>query len=164
MPKIVVPLTDTRIRTVKAADKPIKLSDGGGMYLLVDPQGNKTWRLDYTRPIIKKRNTITLGSYPQLSLAEARQQRDRIKKDLSEGIDPSTEKKRIAKENLEEHLNTFHAIAEDWLSRQNYSEATLEKANRLLKYAYMGIGNKPISAITPRDILAVCRQLEEKAM
>jgi integrase len=162
MPKIVVPLTDTRIRTVKATDKPIKLSDGGGMYLLVDLQGNKTWRLDYTRPIIKKRNTITLGSYPQVSLAEARQQRDRIKKELSEGIDPSTEKKRIAKKNLEEHLNTFHAIAEDWLSRQNYSEATLEKANRLLKYAYMGLGDKPISAITPRDILAICRQLEEK--
>lgn len=144
MPKVVVPLTDTRLRTIKATDKAIKLFDGGGLYLSVDPQGNKTWRLDYTRPIIKKRNTITLGSYPQVSLAEARQQRDRIKKELSDGIDPSTEKKRIAKQNLEEHLNTFQAIAEDWLSRQNYSEATLEKANRLLKYAYIGLGDKPI--------------------
>lgn len=77
MPKLVVPLTDTQIKKAKnEGTSPIKLSDGGGLYLLLDTKGNKYWRMDYIRPITKKRNTLAFGLYPEISLANARERRD----------------------------------------------------------------------------------------
>ena len=160
MPKVVTPLTDTQIKRIKSDGSIIKLFDGGGLYLLVDKSGNKFWRMDCTRPVTKKRNTLAFGVYPEVSLADARARRDLVRKDLAEGLDPSDEKKRSAKEELAASLNTFRLVAEDWLKRQNYGENTIPKVERLLRYAYAHIGDKAINTITPQDILVACRQFE----
>ncbi|RSR54165.1 DUF4102 domain-containing protein, partial [Acinetobacter baumannii] len=88
MPKTVVPLTDTKIKKAKSENgKSLKLSDGSGLYLLIDKNQNKFWRFDYSRPYTKKRNTIGFGSYPEVSLADARSKRDEARTLLAQNID-----------------------------------------------------------------------------
>ena len=88
-----MPLTDTAIRKTKPEEKPIKLRDGGGLYLILRPDGARWWRLDYRRPLSGKRNTLSLGTYPDTGLAEARAERDRARKQLAAGIDPGEHRK-----------------------------------------------------------------------
>ncbi|WP_274630117.1 Arm DNA-binding domain-containing protein [Arvimicrobium flavum] len=85
-------LTDIQARNARADEKPRKLSDSAGLYLYISTTGVKSWRLDYS--YAGKRRTLTLGTYPQLGLANARELRDRAKGKLAEGIDPSLAKKR----------------------------------------------------------------------
>ena len=89
-------LTDTRIRGAKPTAKPYKLSDGGGMYLLVTAEGSRYWRLDYR--FAGKRRTLALGVYPIMSLAAARARREDARRLLTEGIDPSAAKKASKRE------------------------------------------------------------------
>ncbi len=102
MPKIVPALTDSRIKSEiskhrKEVEKKIlKLSDGNGLYLLIDKNGGTSWRFDYTRPIIKKRNTISIGSYPEITLAIARQYREEFRSQIAQNIDPVEQRKREA--------------------------------------------------------------------
>src|SRR3546814_10522558 len=81
-----VALTDTAIRRAKPEDKPQKLRDGGGLYLLMRPDGARWWRMDYRRPVTGKRNTISLGTYPVVGLAEAREKHQAAKKLLAAGV------------------------------------------------------------------------------
>src|SRR5215813_8694716 len=80
-------LTDTRVRGAKPSQRPIKLSDGGGLHLLVQPHGSKLWRLAYR--FVGKQKTLSLGVYPIISLQEARERRETAKRLLAKGIDPS---------------------------------------------------------------------------
>ena len=91
MARFVDSLTDRRVRQAKVADKPLKLADGGGMYLLLQPDGSRYWRLDYR--FGGKRKTLALGVYPQIPLSEARKLRDAARALLAEGRDPSVVKK-----------------------------------------------------------------------
>lgn len=85
-------LTDITIHNTKPGAKPIKLSDGGGLYLLVQPSGGKWWRLDYR--FDAKRKTLSLGAYPDVNLKDARDRRDQARKLLANGIDPAEKRKR----------------------------------------------------------------------
>ena len=87
MPKRIAPLVDTRLRNAKPKEKPYKLTDGNGLYLLVTPTGGKLWRFDYS--FSAKRKTLSIGSYPEVSLTDARQRRDEARKLLVSGVDPS---------------------------------------------------------------------------
>jgi hypothetical protein len=87
----VMALTDTRARTAKPSAKPYKLSDGGGMYLLVRPDGGRYWRLDYR--FAGKRRTLALGVYPIVTLSEARARLQEARKLLVQNIDPATAKR-----------------------------------------------------------------------
>ena len=91
MPKRITPLTDTKLRTIKPAEKPKKLFDGGGLFLLVTPTGGKLWRLKYRFGGIEK--LLALGAYPQISLADARQKRDQASALILNGVDPNDTKK-----------------------------------------------------------------------
>ena len=91
MARSVVPLTETRIASLQPVEKPIKLADGGGMYLLVRPDGARYWRMDYR--FDGKRRTLALGVYPQVSLDEARVRRDVARAQVAAGLDPVAEKK-----------------------------------------------------------------------
>lgn len=161
MPKIVQPLTDTRIKAAKPKDKNYKLTDGAGLYLLIQVSGKKNWRFEYSRPVTKTRNTVSFGDYPQTSLAEARERRDTYRKMLSDGIDPQEQKKAEEAKAKHDSTNTFRHLAEEWLQLQSFKPATLEKANLHLSYLYTAFGSKPINRVTPADVLAACRKWQD---
>ncbi|WP_296206906.1 integrase arm-type DNA-binding domain-containing protein [Psychrobacter sp. UBA3480] len=161
MAKTIKALTDTQVKQAKTQDKAYKLADGGGMYLYVTKLGAKSWRMNYVRPITKKHATMTLGLYPDVTLAQARQQRSEIRALLAQGIDPQQQK--IDDEREQELLsnNTFAAVAEDYMSRKrNVSPATITNNNRQLKRLNKHIGEIPITDIKPIDVLKACRTAE----
>ena len=84
-------LTDVKVRNAKPADKPVKLTDGNGMHLLIHPNGSKYWRLQYR--FAGKQKLLALGVYPAVSLADARNRRDDARRLIAAGIDPSEKKK-----------------------------------------------------------------------
>ena len=93
MPKLATPLTDVQSRTAKPKDKPYKLADGGGLYMLVNTDGAKYWRMDYR--FAGTRRTLAFGKYPEVTLAEARDRRLAARKLLDQDVDPGQEKKSV---------------------------------------------------------------------
>lgn len=154
-------LTETAIRAaIKTAEKPQKLFDGQGLYLLVAPPNSPGWRLKFYFPARKER-LMSLGTYPQVSLKSAREKRDEERRQIADGIDPAVTRKakRLAQ------AETFEGIAAEWLElqRKSFSAKTMEKAEwtfRDLLNPY--IGSRPIKDITSPEILAVVRRLESR--
>ena len=107
-----MPLTDTALRGAKPANKPQKLFDGNGLFLFVAPSGTKSWRLKYRFQGHEK--LLTFGTYPQLSLKEAREACTDAKKQLSGGTDPSAEKKL----NTRSAQTSFETVAREWHANQ----------------------------------------------
>jgi Arm DNA-binding domain len=105
-------LSDTRVRNAKPAARPIKLSDAGGLHLLIQPRGSKLWRLAYR--FAGKQRTLALGIYPIVSLQDARHQRDEAKRQLVNGFDPSAQR-RLEKQTTAAG-NTFKSVADFWES------------------------------------------------
>jgi integrase len=160
-----MPLTDTCIRNAKTKSKPYKLSDGGGMYLLVKPDGARYWRFDYR--FAGKRRTLALGIYPIVSLSNARSRREDARALLAKDIDPGVAKKatkRIAKLASE---NTFEAIAREWIANQRNRLAprylTLLLA-RLEADIFPQIGSRPIMEIDAPEVLEILRKVEKRGV
>lgn len=161
MARIIKPLTDSQVKQAKTADKAYKLSDGGGLYLYVTKLGAKSWRMNYVRPVTKKHATITLGLYPDVTLAQARDQRKGIRALLAEGIDPQQQKIEDEREQLLQANNTFAAIAEEYMNRKTHiAESTKSNNYRQVKRLNKFIGNTPMTDIKPMDILEACRSAE----
>ncbi|MBB6244284.1 Arm DNA-binding domain-containing protein [Rhodanobacter sp. MP1X3] len=109
-------LTDVAIRKAKPAAKPLKLSDGRGMYLLLKPDGGRYWRMDYRHA--GKRKTLALGVYPEVSLFDARLRREDARQVLANGLDPGTVRKDAKQARCEVARasdETFEAISRDWM-------------------------------------------------
>jgi integrase len=161
----VMPLKDTHIRNAKPSKKPYKLSDGGGMYLLIKPDGARYWRLDYR--FAGKRRTLALGIYPIVSLSSARSRREDARSLLAKGADPGVAKKaskRIAKLTSE---NTFEAIAREWIDNQRNRLATRYSAlllARLEADIFPQIGPRPITEIDTAELLATLRKVEKRGV
>lgn len=158
-----MPLTDIQVKTAKPKDKPYKLADGGGMFLLVTPSGGKLWRLKYR--VDGKENLSALGSYPLVSLKEAREKRDAIKKQLSQGANPSMEKKREAIAKKTNSENTFQAIALEFLDKRvqdGLSTATIDKAKWFLSLVEADFGKRPVAEIEPYEVLEALKKIEKK--
>jgi integrase len=153
-----MPLKDTSVRNAKASSRPRKLSDGGGLHVLIQPTGSKLWRLAYR--FAGKQKTLALGVYPIVSLEEARRHRDEAKKLLARSIDPSVQRK------ADRHAGrdgTFRAVAEEViakLEREGRAQATLSKRRWLLDFAFPAFGDRPVAEITARELLAPLRQIE----
>ena len=163
MAKIVKPLTNTQVSQSKPNGKIQNLTDGGGLYLHISKAGSKSWRQDFTTPITKKRVTMTLGQYPEITLAAARQMRADIKYHLANGDDPRKVKKADERQQLLESNNTFAMIAEEYISRQTHlSPATYKNNRRYASYLNEHIGAMPINHIEPIDVLDACRVTESK--
>ncbi|MEE6076492.1 integrase arm-type DNA-binding domain-containing protein [Avibacterium paragallinarum] len=113
MSRTVKPLTITQVNNAKATDKDVSLADGQGLFLLVKKSGSKLWRFQYYKPFSKKRTLISLGSYPEVSLSDARKKRDNYRKLLAENIDPQDHNIKIFQEKLLQQQNTFAAITKD---------------------------------------------------
>jgi integrase len=158
-----MPLTDTTVRSAKAGHKPRKISDGGGLFLLVQPGGGKLWRLAYR--FGGKQQTQALGIYPEVSLAQARSGRNEAKKLLAQGIDPSAQRKRDKQVAAASAVNTFKVVATELMAkheREGRAKRTLEKNRWLLEFAIAEIGDRPIAEITAPELLAVLRGIERR--
>lgn len=154
-------LTDTAIKSTKPKDAPYKLSDGGGMYLLVKPNGGKYWHLAYR--FNNKQKLLALGVYPEVSLKDARLKREAAKKLLAKNIDPSEAKKEEKRLSILQAENTFEIIANEWLSNQTkIKEVTAKGYKRYLAYAFEAFGHKPVNNVTSPDVLALCRTIEAR--
>ena len=109
MPKRIAPLSEMQVRTAKPQTKQTTLFDGGGLYLLITPTGGKLWRLKYS--FFGKEKLLALGSYPDTSLADARQRRDEARKQVANGLDPGEVKKAIKASFEQSDANSFEVIA-----------------------------------------------------
>ncbi|MGV7186255.1 tyrosine-type recombinase/integrase [Xanthomonas axonopodis] len=160
-----MPLTDTAIRKARPTASVQKLRDGGGLYLLLRPDGAKWWRWDYRRPVTSKRNTLSLGTYPDVSLATARERHAAARKLLAEGIDPGEQRKAEKSATLERSANTFEAVATEHLAmRANKLSAGSVVRERRLLQKDLGpyIGSRPIAEISARDLLEALRKIESR--
>jgi integrase len=154
-------LTYIQISAAKPRDKAWSLSDSQGLYLVIQPNGSKLWRFRYR--FLDRQKTLHLGGWPQISLADARTRRDDAKKLVANGIDPALEKKRARIAAKHAAVNTFEAVAQEWLvkcERDGLAPVTIEKISWLLDKAYPMIGNIPIAQITPHEALSVLRKIE----
>jgi integrase len=158
-------LTDTFARQVKHTGKAVgdKHSDGGGMYLLVKASG-RYWRMDYSSA--GKRKTLALGVYPEISLAKARQRREKAREQLADGIDPSEAKREEKQARSDAAANTFEAVAQEWLTKTSAKRAriTQDKVRSWVEKDIIPfIGKRPISTLTARDVLTdVVRRIEAR--
>lgn len=162
MPKRIAPLTDTQIRKVKPTGKSQKLFDGGGLFLLVSPTGGKLWRLKYRFGGTER--LLTLGTYPQTPLAEARQRRDDARAQIEKGIDPGNIKKAQKAAETQE-TETFEVIAREWHTKfsPTWAESHGSKIIRRLElYVFPWLGGRPIRSITAPELLTVLRRVEAK--
>lgn len=163
MPKLATPLTDIQVRTAKPKDKQYKLTDGGGLYLLVKPTGAKYWRMGYR--FAGTERLLAFGKYPEVTLLDARNQRAAARKQIAAGIDPS-QAKRIDKFNLEAvNTNTFEAVAREWHDNKldSWQPGTAKNIlHRLEKDVFPLIGKYPITDIKAPVMLDVLRQIEKR--
>jgi integrase len=163
IPPLVMKLTDIKCKSAKPKEKPYKLVDGDRMYLLVSNTGAKYWRVNYR--FHGKDKTLSLGVYPQTSLAEAREKRLQARKLIEQGLDPSLEKKKIKLANATKSANTFEAIAREWFEqrksrwRPRYADDVIK---RLENDIFPHIGSYPITDIEPPILLQVIKGIEKR--
>lgn len=155
-------LTDAKIRTLKPSDKPFKVSDSHGLYLLVKPGGSRHWYLKYR--INGKESRIALGAYPAVSLSDARQQREGVRKMLALNINPVQQ--RAAERGSRTPDKVFKNVALAWhKSNRKWSQNT---ADRLLaslnNHIFPVIGNLPVSELKPRHFIDLLKGIEEKGL
>lgn len=156
-------LTDAAIRNAKPRQKPYKVSDSKGLYLQVNPQGSKLWRLKYR--IHGKERKLALGAYPEVSLAEARVARDAARKQLAQSIDPSSVKREARIEASLRARNSFAHVADDLIqkkTREGLAAPTLKKMHWFVKLLGPEFGRRPIAEITPHEILHELRKHERR--
>ena len=118
----VKPLTVTEVKGMKPREKDYAVYDGFGLLLNVSKAGGKVWRFRYSHPITKKRQTYTIGRFPEFSLAEAREERDELRRMIARGVDPVTEKKNRKIEMALKNLQTFEVVANAWFAFKKGSE------------------------------------------
>lgn len=146
------------INAAKPASKAYTLTDGGGLYLEVLPGGSKVWRYSYR--IGAKRPKVTIGPYPQIGIAQARTRHEEMRSVLASGMDPAEEKKEAAREaKIEAERDvTFSEFSKRWVGETlaHLSPTYRAQCIRFLdSYIYPSIGDKPLSEVKPRDVLAI---------
>jgi integrase len=154
-------LTAVAIKAAKGRAKPYKLTDSDGLHLLVLPSGGRYWRMNYR--FLGKQKTLALGVWSEVELADARAKRDEARRLLAKGIDPAEQTKLDKITASVAAANTFQAVADEWLAkieREDLSPVTLKKNRWLLSFAYPALGRRPISDISPHELLAVLRKVE----
>ena len=166
MARKITPLTATQIKEIKPKEKDFKLFDGGGLFLLVTKRGTKLWRLKYK--FDGKEKLLSLGAYPTISLAKARELREVYKLDIANGINPSEvkqENKLIQQQESTKHLNTFKTIALQRLEKvkEDISESHYKSTLRgFVNDTFPYIGDKDINDVTAKDIIAILKKMMER--
>ncbi|TGB35094.1 tyrosine-type recombinase/integrase [Burkholderia thailandensis] len=156
-----MPLTDTAIRNAKPADKPVRLFDGGGLYLEVAPSGGKWWRLKYRFGGKEKR--YSLGVYPEVTLATARKKRDEAREKLAAGIDPGEAKKAEKRASLLAAAHSFEVVARGWMDERKTTVEPAQHAKTLARMendVFPWLGKRPIAEIDAPEILVVLKRVD----
>jgi integrase len=155
-------LTDLQIKRTKAAERAIKISDAGGLHLLITPTGSRLWRMAYRYH--GRQKTLAFGRYPDVSLTDARDRRDDAKRLLRQGTDPGVIVKAEKQAVIAATENTFAAVADEWIERklvkEKRSESTMSRARWLLATLSSSLGERPLAEIEPPELLAVLRRVE----
>lgn len=165
MPKRIAPLSETQVRNAKAKEKDLKLFDGRGLYLLVTPSGGKLWRFKYL--FEGKEKLISFGSYPEISLSEARERREAARKQLQNDIDPGAARKAQRFAKAVEAGNAFEVVAREWHERfkKKWSEDHSKRImTRLEQDVFPFIGQRPIGEIEAPEVLTVLRRVETRTL
>lgn len=158
-----MPLSDTAIRRTKPSEKPQRLFDGGGLYLELSPAGGKWWRLKYRFGGKEKR--LSLGTYPDTGLADARDKRDAARKLLAAGIDPSEQRKAEKAAGEERAANSFEVIAREWHAKQSATWVELHASRIMLRLendVFPWLGSRPIADITAKELLATVNRIVDR--
>ncbi|CUW01954.1 Putative prophage CPS-53 integrase [Serratia grimesii] len=158
-----MPLTDVKVRTAKPQDKPYKLTDGGGLYLLVNTNGSRYWRMKYR--VMGREKLLSIGVYPDISLAVARQKRDEARRALAQGNDPGAIKKAEKQAKKIAAENTFEAIAREW-HKAKADRWSLRYRDEIIdtfeKDIFPYIGLRPIAEIKPLELLETLKRMEKR--
>jgi hypothetical protein len=155
-------LTELSVRNAKPREKPYKMFDERGLFMLVMPGADgykgRLWRLRYRYWKVEK--LLSLGSYPDVPLKRAREKRDEARRLLADGVDPSAQRKTDQLAQGE----TFEVIAREWLAHRAKTSAavTMAKAQWLLEMLFPRIGKRPIREVTPHELLAALRRIEAR--
>lgn len=158
-----MPLTDTQIKNAKPKESMYRLSDGQGLFLQVSPQGGKYWRFRYF--YTSKEKMLALGTYPEISLAEARDKRTAARKDVASGIDPSVKKKEEKRLAVFKANNTFETVAKEWhdKNKPRWSPDHADRIWQRLKPNILApLGKRPIAEIEALEILDALQKVEER--
>ena len=158
-------LTATAIKNAKPKEKKYNMSDGGGMFLMIKPNGSRWWRFSYR--FDGKQKQLSLGTYPDTTLANARKQCREARELLAEGFDPSIERQNAKAMRKELLANSFEAVARDWLKRKegDWSQTNIHKVTRQLEVnIFPWIGKHPISEIKAPVLLSVLRRMEDRGV
>ncbi|MGK8440628.1 tyrosine-type recombinase/integrase [Ectopseudomonas hydrolytica] len=156
-----MPLTDVKIRQAKPGSSPIKMADGAGLHLEVRPNGSKLWRYRYR--LDGKENTFAIGAYPDVSLADARAERDVAREHVRAGRHPSHVRQTEKATQLAENRNTFKVVAEEWIEDRlgQRSQTYRDQCRRaFVNDVYPAIGRMPMREITAAQVLAILRKMD----
>lgn len=163
MPKKVAPLSDIQVSKAKPKDKDYKLTDGGGLFLLITPSGGKLWRLKYR--FDGKEKLLSLGQYPAVSLAEARKRREDDRKLLANGQDPVAVKKTVQQAAAVSAASTFAVVAGEWFQKRKpewVESHAVSVKGRLDNYILPAFGSKPIAEVTAADVRTMLLKIEAR--
>ncbi len=163
MAKRITPLSDIQVKNAKPKDKDYRLTDGDGLYLFCHTSGGRLWRLDYR--FNGTRKTLALGSYPTVTLMDARQRRSDAKKLLDNGVDPGEVKKALKAATVAEAENSFETVAREWHSKfsGSWSSTHAETTIRRLELdVFPVLGDKIIGEIKAPALLAMLRRIESR--
>ena len=156
-----MPLTDAKIRNTKPVDKPLKLTDGGGLYLEVRPTGTRLWRLRYR--IDGKENVFAIGGYPEIGLADARDAREKAKPLIRQGIHPSHNRQAERLANSAANANTFEAVAREWIKKTapSWTPYYLRQVERFMAAdVFPFVGKLPIRNVSAAHLLEILNRIE----
>ncbi|MCW8108081.1 tyrosine-type recombinase/integrase [Alteromonas ponticola] len=165
MPRNVTALNATQIKQAKPQDKEYNLADGKGLALRVKPNGSKLWLFNYTRPHTKKRSNISIGSYPEISLAEAREARESLRKLLVKDIDPKDHRDSEKVRAVQSAETTFESVARKWfvVHSSKVADGTLKNIKRSFKNdIFPYIGKVPIESLTAPRAIEVLNKIIER--
>jgi len=156
-------LTDTEIRKTKPQDKPFKMADGKGLYLLVKPGGGRLWRFDYR--FDGKRKTLALGTYPETTLAKAREKLEEARRKLADGIDPGEARKAARQAQEDSVKNSFEAVALEYFNvrGKDWGERYRQRLETdMRRDIFPWLGDKPIRDITAPELLKSLNRIVER--